>query len=170
MDCLRLWDLVKRRAESQLSLSGELVECHQASQLRQGTFKAVRLAQCFWRPYKNRKVTSSMPAAANTSIYTCVSCPSVLQCVSFLRSYFWVCFQEATSAASLVHTNHIISFVWDRMSCLVELKQCLHPNGFQYIVCFDIIVPPTPYHSLSFLKKTYSCVKQYESQNVLLLV
>lgn len=88
MDRLRLWDLVKRRAESQASISGEPVECHQASLRSQGTFKAVRLAQCFWRPYKNEKVTSSMPTAANMPVYTGVSCPSVLQCVSFSEVFF----------------------------------------------------------------------------------
>lgn len=88
MDCLRLWDLVKRIAESQAGVSGELVECHQAGLPSQGTFKAVRLAQCFWRPYKKEKVTSSMPAAANMPIDAGVSCPSVLQCVSFREVIF----------------------------------------------------------------------------------
>lgn len=46
-DCLRVWDLVKRSNQSQVSISRELVECHQASLPSQGTFKAVRLAQCF---------------------------------------------------------------------------------------------------------------------------
>lgn len=47
VDCRRVWDLVKCSTQSQVSVSWELVECHQASLPSQGTFKAVRLAQCF---------------------------------------------------------------------------------------------------------------------------
>lgn len=49
----------------------------------------------FWRPYKNEKVSSSMPAAANMPIFAGVSCPSVLQGDDL--KLFLGCFQEATS-------------------------------------------------------------------------
>lgn len=136
MDCLRLWDLVKRRAESQASVSGEPGECHQVSLPSQGTFKAVRLAQCFWRPYKKEKVTSAMPAAANMPMDAC-PCPAQVSFSVFVFFFFKVIFEFFKKQHSLntrqkkKKNKQNVNFISVWFSQCVPVKERLRRNCFQ---------------------------------------